>query len=79
MNISEQSTKGDISTVFATLVTPEPPPPGSHPRAQPNRCDVFSCFSDDYDLGNERSFIAALEAKHPGRYARYSITYNNSN
>jgi hypothetical protein len=77
--ITEDSQKNDISTVFATLVKEEPPPPGSHPRAQPNRCDVFSCFNGQYELGNERKFIAELEAKNPGRYARYSITYSDCN
>lgn len=79
MKIFEQLPKNDISTVFATLVTEEPPPPGSHPHARPHRCDVFSCFSRDYEIGNEREFIAALEKKMPGRYAHFTITWSNCN
>lgn len=73
LNITE-SPKSDISTVLAYYVTP-----GTHANGSPKFCDTWTDFNSDYKPGTAREFIAEIEAKNPGKYSRYHISWSNCN
>lgn len=64
----------DISTVRAFLAQPV-----IVNTSYTRRCDVFSCFSNDYSVGKEREFIEYLDNMFPGKYTRYAISWSDAN
>lgn len=67
--------RSDISTVNAFFTTPTE----RWGCGQMKLCDSFTCFSNDYKVGNEREFIEALDAANPGKYREYNIYWSDCN
>lgn len=66
--------KLDISTVFAYLNVWE-----KIPGEVDRQFHCFTNFSKDYGWGKERDFIEELEAKRPGTYSHYHISWFHCN
>lgn len=67
----------DISTVYAYYTPAQKAEHGKH-------CEHWTDFGHrpetaPYRHGEERQFIASIEAQHPGKFASYLISWSNSN
>lgn len=59
----------DISTVYAYYTPEQKAEHGKH-------CEWWTCFSDHYPVGQEREFIATVEAENPGKFGSYLISWS---
>ena len=74
LKISE-STRSDISTVYAYFTNPTE----KHGNGSLKMCDHWSIFSHDYPNDGERDFIAKLDSENPGKYSSYHIGWSDCN